>query len=162
MDWMSQKYPETFDKYYRARFEYYRDLEKQGKRFYNATLPMLCQTCQIPLIFSEPDDPTQTCYRESDYSGMKYHFCSDGCKDIFDHEPEKYVQAWLPVHQIYQGNCFNPGTDPTVKGFDPLAAVLEYYHFGPGDNMDYVGSPDEANWLKWKGLSKEEPAKKAA
>ena len=79
--------------------------------------------------------------------------CSNGCRDIFDFEPEKYVQAWLPVHQIYQGNCFNPGTDPTVEGFNPLAAVLEYYNFGPGDNMDYHGSPDEANWLKWKGLA---------
>jgi hypothetical protein len=28
--------------------------------------------------------------------------------------------------------------------------------------MDYVGSPDEANWLKWKGLTKEGPAEKAA
>jgi phenol hydroxylase P3 protein len=27
-------------------------------------------------------------------------------QDIFDNEPEKYVQSWLPVHQIYQGNCF--------------------------------------------------------
>mgnify|MGYP003410773196 FL=1 len=43
--------------------------------------------------------------------------------------------------------------------------MLEYYHFGPGDNMDYRGSPDEANWLKWKGLSpdnKDQPAAKAA
>jgi phenol/toluene 2-monooxygenase (NADH) P3/A3 len=159
MDWMSQKYPDTFDKYYRPRFEYYREQEKAGKRFYSTSLPMLCQCCQIPLLFSEPDDPTKTCYRESEYNGDKYHTCSDGCKDIFDHEPEKYVQSWLPVHQIYQGNCFKPGTDPTAPGFDPLAAVLEYYNFGPGDNMDYVGSPDEANWLKWKGLTKEEPVK---
>ena len=162
MDWMSQKYPDTFDKYYRPRFEYYREQERLGKRFYNTTLPMLCQCCQIPLLFSEPDDPTQICYRESEYNGEKYHTCSDGCKDIFDHEPEKYVQSWLPVHQIYQGNCFKPGTDPTAKDFNPLAAVLEYYNFGPGDNMDYVGSPDEANWLKWKGLTKQEPGKKAA
>jgi hypothetical protein len=28
--------------------------------------------------------------------------------------------------------------------------------------MDYVGSPDEANWLKWKGLAKEDAPKKAA
>ena len=34
------------------------------------------------------------------------------------------MQAWLPVHQIYQGNCFPEGTDPTAEGFDPLAAVL--------------------------------------
>jgi phenol hydroxylase P3 protein len=27
-----------------------------GNRFYNKTLPMLCQTCQIPMIFTEPGD----------------------------------------------------------------------------------------------------------
>ncbi len=59
--------------------------------------------------------PRKICYRESEFKGDKYHFCSDHCKDIFDGEPQKYVQAWLPVHQIYQGNCFKPGTDPTAK-----------------------------------------------
>jgi YHS domain-containing protein len=111
MEWLSAKYPDTFDKHYRPRFEHWAKEAKEGRRFYNGTLPMLCQTCQIPMVFTEPDDPTQIAYRESDYSGMKYHFCSDGCKEIFEHEPEKYVQAWLPVHQIYQGNCF-PEADP--------------------------------------------------
>ena len=80
------------------------------------TLPMLCQICQIPMAFTEPDDPTKICYRESDYLGNKYHFCSDGCKDIFDNEPEKYVQAWMPVQQIYQGNCFEKDADPGARG----------------------------------------------
>ena len=48
------------------------------------TLPQLCQVCQWPLLFTEPDDPTQICYREGEpYLGEKFHFCSDGCKDIF-------------------------------------------------------------------------------
>jgi phenol hydroxylase P3 protein len=66
--------------------------------------------------FTEPGDATKICYRESDYEGSKYHFCSDGCKHVFDDEPEKYVQSWLPVHQIYQGNCFKPDVDPTAEG----------------------------------------------
>ena len=78
---------------------------RQGKRFYNMALPQLCQTCQIPMVFTEPGDPTTICFRTSKFKGDAYHFCSDGCKDIFDDEPEKYVQAWLPVHQIFQGNC---------------------------------------------------------
>jgi phenol hydroxylase P3 protein len=61
---------------------------------------MLCTTCQIPMLFTEEGDPTQICYRDSDYFGNKYHFCSDHCQHIFDDEPEKYVQSWLPVHQI--------------------------------------------------------------
>ena len=33
MDWMSAKYPETFDKYYRPRYEHWAELERQGKPF---------------------------------------------------------------------------------------------------------------------------------
>ena len=159
LDWLSAKYPDTFDRLYRPRYEYWREQKKQGKRFYNKTLPMLCQTCQIPMIFTEPDDPTKICYRETEYNGDKYHFCSDGCKDIFMDEPEKYVQAWLPVHQIYQGNCFPDDVDPSAPGFDPLMEVLKWYHINFGhDNLDYEGSPDEQNWIKWKGLAPSEPA----
>ncbi len=83
---------------------------------------------------------------QSDYKGTKYHFCSDGCKDIFDDEPEKYVQAWLPVHQIYQGHC----------GGASVPEVLEWYHLKDGqDNKDYRDSQDRENWLKWKRLSEE-------
>ena len=130
----------------------YLEQADKGERFYNNTLPMLCQVCQIPMVFTEPDDPAKLCYRESDYEGEKYHTCSDGCKQIFDDEPEKYVQAWLPVHQIYQGNCFPEGTDPTVEGFDPLAAVMKYYHIEHGrDNLDFEGSEDQKNFAEWRG-----------
>ena len=37
----------------------------------NKTLPMLCQTCQIPLVFTEPGDPTKICYRESRLQGRE-------------------------------------------------------------------------------------------
>ncbi|WP_374617094.1 aromatic/alkene/methane monooxygenase hydroxylase/oxygenase subunit alpha [Thauera aminoaromatica] len=152
MAWLSSKYPESFDKHYRPRYEFWREQAAKGNRFYNKTLPMLCQTCQIPMLFTEPGDATKICYREVDYKGDKYHFCSDHCKEIFEHEPEKYVQAWLPVHQIYQGNCFPEGTDPTVEGFDPLAAVLKYYNLEHGrDNLDFDISEDKKNFAEWRG-----------
>ena len=152
MAWLAAKYPNSFDKHYRPRYEFWREQAAKGNRFYNKTLPMLCQTCQIPMIFTEPGDATKICYREVDYKGDKYHFCSDHCKEIFEHEPEKYVQAWLPVHQIYQGNCFPEGTDPTVEGFDPLAAVLQYYKLEHGrDNLDFDISEDKKNFAEWRG-----------
>ena len=155
MKWLSQKYPDTFDQHYRPRFEFWREQQQKGNRFYNKTLPMLCQTCQIPMLFTEPGDPTKICYRERDYKGSKYHFCSDHCQHIFDNEPEKYVQAWLPVHQIYQGNCFPEGADPTAPGFDPLAAVLEYYRLNVGhDNGEFEGSEDHRNFEAWRGMAK--------
>ena len=140
MAWMSQKYPKTFDRLYRPRYELWRQMEAEGKRFYNNALPQLCTTCQIPMGFTEPDDPTKICFRNSTYEGETYHFCSDGCKDIFDHEPQKYIQSWLPVHQIFQGNC----------GGADVEDVLKWYHLNLGtDNMDYHGSPEEKLWKEW-------------
>lgn len=144
LDWLSAKYPESFDRYYRPRLEFWGKEAAKGNRFYNATLPMLCQICQIPMLFTEPGDPTKTCYRESDHRGDKFHFCSDHCKAIFDHEPEKYVQAWLPVHQIFQGNC----------GGASLEEVLEWYRLDAGkDNLDFEGSEDQRNFDAWRGLA---------
>ena len=152
MAWLSAKYPDSFDRYYRPRFDYWGEQAKAGNRFYMKTLPMLCQTCQIPMLFTEPGNPTKIGARESNYLGNKFHFCSDHCKEIFDHEPQKYVQAWLPVHQIHQGNCFPPDADPTAEGFDPLAAVLDYYAVQMGrDNLDFEGSEDQKNFAAWRG-----------
>ncbi len=160
MAWLSEKYPETFDKYYRPRWNHWREQAEKGNRFYQKTLPMLCQTCQIPMIFTEEGDASKICYRESDYQGDKYHFCSDHCKEIFDHEPEKFVQSWLPPQQIYQGNCFKPDVDPTKEGFDPLLAVLDYYNINVGrDNFDFEGSEDQKNFAAWRGESLEGASK---
>ena len=140
LDWLSQSYGPEWDKVYRPRFEYWREQEAKGERFYNNALPQLCQVCQIPMVFTEPDDQTKIAFRESIYDGERYHTCSDGCKNIFDHEPEKYVQAWMPVHQIYQGNC----------GGATIPEVLNWYHLENGhDNLDYNGSHDQATWEAW-------------
>ena len=151
MEWLSAKYPDTFDKYYRPVWEHYAKEQAEGRRFYNGTLPMLCQVCQVPMFFTEPDDPTKIAYRESEYKGLKYHCCSDGCKHIFDNEPEKYAQSWLPVHQIYQGNCFPADVDPSKPDFNPLAEVLRWYKITQGqDNMDFADSPDKKNFEAWR------------
>lgn len=141
MAWLREQYPDTFEKYYQPRFMHYRKEQAKDNRFYNTNLPMLCQVCQIPMVFTEVGDPTTTSYRVSEHGGDKYHTCSDGCKDIFDHEPEKYTQAWLPVHQIYQGNC----------GGASIPEVLDWYKINVGaDNGDYYGSPDHQTWNEWE------------
>jgi len=147
MDWMSEKYPDTFDKYYRPRYEYLAKEAAAGRRFYNNTLPQLCQVCQVPNLFTEMGAPTKLSHRQLVHEGERYHFCSEACCDIFKHEPEKYVQAWLPVHQIYQGNC---------EGADVETVVQKYYHINIGeDNFEYLGSPDHKRWMSIKG---EKPA----
>jgi phenol hydroxylase P3 protein len=140
--WLNEKYPDTYNKHYQPRFDLWKQMEEGGKRFYNDGLPQLCTVCQIPMIFTEPDDPTTLCFRSSEFEGDKYHTCSDGCKDIFDFEPKKYVQSWLPVHQILQGNC----------GGATMPDVLAYYNMNLGhDNMEYQGSTEHELWKSWKG-----------
>ena len=142
MDWLSQKYPATFDQYYRPRFDHWRSVEESGKDNTNPTLGMLCSVCQLPTLFSHPDDPGKLWLRETSYEGNKYQFCSDGCHDIFVGEPEKYVQSWLPVYQVYQGNC----------GGADIEDVKAWWHVISGsDDGDYVGSPDQKNWERWTG-----------
>jgi hypothetical protein len=102
-------------------------------------LPQLCQVCQIPMLFTEPGDPTTICQRESEFKGEKFQTCSNGCQWIFEREPEKYVQAWLPVHQIYQGSCGGP----------TLPDVLEWYGIQEGDSGEHLGSVDDKNWQRW-------------
>ncbi len=149
MTWLSEQYPDTFDQYYRPRFEHWQALQEKGERFYNNTLPQLCQVCQVPALFTEPDDPTKLSHRSLEHEGERYHFCSDGCCDIFKYEPEKYIQAWLPVHQIYQGNC---------EGADVETVVTKYYHIDAGrDNFEYLGSPDHKRWQAIKGQKPDEP-----
>jgi len=143
LDWMSEKYGETFDRIYRPRLEHWAELEARGERFYMNRLPLVCQTCQIPVFYTEPDDPLSRSVRETRWEGMKYTFCSDGCKDIFENEPEKYCQAYIPPQQIYQGNC---------GGATNIFEYAEWLHLDPAvDTAEYNGSLDQRNWAKWHG-----------
>ena len=139
MEWLSQQYPDTFDRYYRPVWTKHRRIEEAGGRVFFQGLPQLCQVCQVPMAFSEVSDPTRISLRRSEFRGEVYHTCSDGCKWIFDREPEKYVQAWLPVHQIHQGNC----------GGSSIPEVLSWYGIQDGENGEYRGSADQLAWAAW-------------
>ncbi|KRB83911.1 phenol 2-monooxygenase [Sphingomonas sp. Root710] len=155
MDWLSAKYPETFDRYYRPRFEYWADLEAAGTPFEASGSPMQCQVCQIPLMFPEPDEPLKLAQRHRHYKEEQYHFCSDYCQEIFDDEPEKYIQAHIGTHEFLKGNCFGPDVDSTAEGFDPLAAALAFWRIADGkDNGLFTGSEDATNFDLWRGLAK--------
>lgn len=152
MDWLSKKYPDTFNKWYRPRLEHYASEELAGRRYGNRGLPMQCQTCQHPMFFTEPGNPRWIAYRETGHQNETFHFCSDHCKDIFSHEPQKYVQARLTAHQILQGQCFKPDADPAAPGFDIAAAVLDYCQIRDGqDNKAFAASEDEVNFQRWGG-----------
>ena len=94
--------------------------------------------------FAEIGDPAQISFRHTEFRGEIFHTCSDGCKWVFEREPEKYIQAWLPVHQIYQGNC----------GGASVPEVLEWYGIQPGDGGEYKDGPDAQAWALWHSDTK--------
>jgi len=62
------------------------------------------------------------------------------------------VQAWVPVHQIYQGSCYPDDINPASPGDSPVREVLRFYGVNPGeDNGDFSTSPDRSNFAKWRG-----------
>ena len=136
MNWLSEKYPDSFDKYYRPIYEHWKEREENDDRYYSEMLPQLCQVCQIPMTFTkvEEDEPMLFNQRQVTHKGERYHFCSTHCEDIFNDEPEKMARAWMPVQQIFQGNCGGP----------TLPDVLEWYKIKNGqENLDYNGSEDQ-------------------
>jgi phenol hydroxylase P3 protein len=114
-------------------------IEAAGGRVFFQGLPQLCQICQLPIAFTEPGDPAALSLRYSEFRGERFHTCSDGCQWIFEREPEKYVQARLSVHQIFQGNCGGP----------TMPDVLAWYGIQQGDNGEYKDSPDARSWAEW-------------
>lgn len=144
LDWFSEKYPETFDAHFRPLWERAGEVQEQGGRFYYLGLPQLCQVCQIPMAFTEPGNPTKHVQHRSEYRGESYWTCSEGCKWIFEREPERYVQAWLPVHEIYKGNCGGPS----------VPEVLAWYG-DQGDSGELIGSADWRHWHDWHGREME-------
>jgi phenol hydroxylase P3 protein len=154
LDWLSEKYGETFERYYRPRFEQFAELERAGERFYTNRLPLVCQTCQVPVFFTEVNNPMQQSVRQLDWQGMKFNFCSDGCKDIFAHEPEKFCQAYIPPQQIYQGNAGG------ARNLQEYAAWLKC-EMGK-DSGEYYTSEDYARWKQWHGGKDTTPSSAAA
>lgn len=141
MEWLSAKYPTTFDRYYRPRWEYIKKFAAEGTPFNNFGLAKLCQTCQLPTIFTEPGDAGLLCHREVTYKGEVYHFCSSHCQEIFENEAEKFIQAWLPMNGLF--------LEPTNGD---LGVWMDWVGLVDGqDNGDYVGSADQRHFDAWRG-----------
>ncbi len=143
--WLDRKYPQSFDRWYRPRLDFYAQREATGKRFRNPALPMQCQVCQQPLLFTEAGSPRWTAYRETTHDGEAFHACSDHCARIFADEPQKYVQAKLASHAILQA----PGTGSVAE---PLPASLAAAGIRLGhDTGGFATSDDAINFENWGG-----------
>jgi phenol/toluene 2-monooxygenase (NADH) P3/A3 len=141
--WLDMHYPESFDRWYRPRLDHYAQREAAGKRYTNNALPMQCQVCQQPMMFTETGSPRWIAYRETQHDGEHFHFCSDHCESIFEHAPEKYVQATLASHATLHAHGNSP---------QPLKATLAGCDMNIGrDSGGFPGSEDDTNFTSWGG-----------
>jgi len=61
---------------------------------------------------------------------------------VFEREPEKYIQAWLPMPALFQ------------QQQGDIGAWMDWVSLGDGvDNGDYAGSEDQRNFQQWRGLA---------
>ena len=151
MAWLSAKYPNSFDKHYRPRYGSGASRPPRA----TASTTRRCRCCARPARsrWCSPSRATRPrSATGSRYKATKYHFCSTTAEDLRD-EPEKYVQAWLPVHQIYQGSCFPEGTDPTVEASTrwPRAEVLQPRARSRQPRFRRLGRPEELRSLARSG-----------
>jgi phenol/toluene 2-monooxygenase (NADH) P3/A3 len=141
LDWLSSQYPGSFDQVHRPVWEKAIRLAAGGNRYYNPALAPQCQVCMIPPIFTEPGDPTKLSVLVSEYKGNKYVTCSEGCKWIFDREPEKYIQARTPTDRVLQG----------LAGGPTIPEVIDWFGMTEGvENREYLGSGDAKSWDEWQ------------
>lgn len=143
LEWLDRQYPKVFDRWYRPRLAHYAGREAAGRRYYNNALPMQCQCCQQPMMFTEFGNPRMIAYRTMEHGGDVFHFCSDHCQTIFAREPAKYVQSPLASHHTLH-----------LHGAitDPLQSTLADAGMNLGrDNGGFKGSQDDTNFAEWGG-----------
>jgi phenol/toluene 2-monooxygenase (NADH) P3/A3 len=95
--WLREKYP-GWDELVGS----YWDGVDNGASGQVAGLPLICNLCQFPIVYPSPD---RVDIKQHEHNGRRYWFCSDGCKYIFEHEPEKYQDSKTLVEMILEGDA---------------------------------------------------------
>jgi phenol/toluene 2-monooxygenase (NADH) P3/A3 len=153
--WLSEKYPSSFARRYRPRLDHFKQRQGQGRRFANKTLPMVCSLCQFPMIFTEPGNPGRISLRRTQYREESFNFCSQHCKEIFEAQPEKYLQAHCATHAIYKDRLDLKPRGPSLPeqvGPSELFGLTKRFGLNDGqDNGEFEGSQDQRNFDDWRG-----------
>lgn len=80
--WLTTKYP-----HWESLYGRWWDEVAAGDMKNAQGVPTICQVCQLPCVFPSYHEPK---IHSSTYQGKEYHFCSEPCKLIFEHDPDIY------------------------------------------------------------------------
>ncbi len=152
LDWLHAEYPESFRRYYRPRFEYYREQHVAGTHWRNPATPLLCRTCHFPTWFTQPGQARRVSAVEATIDGRPEHFCSDHCRNIFETNPAKYRQSRLATDAVLAGAGSASVYEAAQLGFDVFAATLAAAKIRPGvDGGEFTDSADDRHFRDWAG-----------
>jgi phenol hydroxylase P3 protein len=73
--------------------------------------------------------------------------------EIFENEPEKYIQAYISSHQALQGNCVPDGVDTKAEDFNPGDHIATYWRLDKQATGDFNGSEDQKNFAEWRNIA---------
>ncbi len=154
MAWLAAKYPNSFDKHYRPRYEFWREQAAKGNRFYNKTLPMLCQTCQIPMIFTEQGDATRSATGRSITRATIPLLLRPLQGDLRARAGE--VRPGLAAGATRSTRATASPRAPTRRGgLRPARRGAEVPQLEHGrDNLDFDISEDKKNFAEWRGQAR--------
>lgn len=108
-EWLEEKYP-GWNANHGKKWDVITKNAQEGKteKLGPQTLPMICNTCHLPIV--RPSDPQKNHIHPyvSEVDGRKYSFCSEPCKWIFDTQPGRYDSFESIVDRMVGGQIQPP------------------------------------------------------
>ena len=147
LNWLHFKYPDSFNKYYRPRLEYYRAQQAAGQRWQSRGRPMWCRTCHFPAWFTQPGQPRWLVPVQAELDGQTEHFCSVHCRNIFQREPAKYQQSQPRLQQFLAAQAGATGLEFDAFGAAAANGVAPTEDGGG----EFIGSADQRHFREWGG-----------
>lgn len=124
--WLEEKYPgwnDTWGHCWDVITE--NALEGNMDQTLPVTLPVVCNMCQLPINYTPGPKWTMRDFPLT-HAGRDYHFCSEGCRWVFEQEPSRYEGHLSLVDRFLAGQIQPPD----------LGGAVKYMGLAPGEMGD--------------------------
>ncbi len=101
--WLQAKYPhweETYGPIWDLYTEHWN--RNEGEKTLPTAIVTLCNTCHLPC---SPIRPGKNSVCTHAHGGRNYVFCSEPCRWIFQHEPERYGSGKTIIDRVFAGQA---------------------------------------------------------
>lgn len=124
--WLEEKYPGWNDTWGHC-WDVITDSLLDGKpeQALPVTLPVVCNMCQLPINFT-PGPAWKVRDFPLTHEDRDYHFCSEGCRWVFEQEPARYKGHLSLVDRFLAGHIQPPD----------LGGAIKYMGLAPGESGD--------------------------